>query len=199
MAVAVDQRLAGNGRQRQPKAPGLSLANQKLLEQQSVRTDFFRGGVGAQRKQFVAKSQKTARLQADDGYAAQRERRIGGDQPIEFGARTVNEARREKGPPAAQRPAVIQGPWDVDAVSALDQHAYRGIEIFALIGAVEGVGKQHDFATVGWADGVDVGSEYIAAPPRQRALRADAGEFFQQPAQQRTAITQVGEPRKARH
>jgi hypothetical protein len=58
----------------------------------------------------------------------------------------------------------------VDTVSAFDQHAQRGVEIFTLIDAVEGVGKQHDFAAVGWTDGVDVGLEYIAPPLWQCAL-----------------------------
>ncbi len=31
-------------------------------------------------------------------------------------------------------------------VAALDQHAQRRIEILALIGAIESVGKQHDLA-----------------------------------------------------
>jgi hypothetical protein len=118
------------------------------------------------------------RLQTDDGDAPQCEWREGRDQPVEFGACVVDQTRGEKRPPAAQRPTAIRGLWDVHAVSAFDQHTQRGVEIFALVGTVEGVDKQHDFTAIGCADRVDVGSEYVAPPPRQCALRADAGEFF---------------------
>ena len=39
MAVAVNQRFARHGAKRQFQAAGLRLANQKFLEQQSVRAD----------------------------------------------------------------------------------------------------------------------------------------------------------------
>ena len=38
------------------------------------------------------------------------------------------------------------------AIAAFDQHPQRGVEIFALIGAIEGVGKQHDLAPIGRAE-----------------------------------------------
>ena len=66
---------------------GRGLAHQKLLEQQRLRADAFRGLIGAQRQQFVAQRQQAARLQADDRHAARGERRVGRDQPVEFGAR----------------------------------------------------------------------------------------------------------------
>ncbi len=41
VAVAMHQRLAGDGAERQPQAAGLGLANQKLLEQQRLCADAF--------------------------------------------------------------------------------------------------------------------------------------------------------------
>ena len=188
----------GDRSERQGEAAGLGLAHQKLLEQQRMRADAFGGVVRSQRQQFVAQRQQATRLQPDDRHAARGERRVGRDQPVEFGAGVIDQASREKGSAAAQRPAVICGPWNVDAVSGLDQHAQRGVEIFALIGAVEGVGEQHDFAAIGRADRFGVRPEYIAPPLRQRALRADAGEFLEQPSQQRAFVAKIGERGEAR-
>src|ERR1700712_4072632 len=101
MAVAVDEGFSGDRTERQSQPPGLGFANQELFEQKRLRANDFRTLVGAQRKQFVAKRQQTARLQSDDRYAALRERRIGETQPIELGAGVIDQARREKGPPAA--------------------------------------------------------------------------------------------------
>ena len=68
----------------------------------------------------------------------------------------IDQAGRKKRPTAAQRPAPIRGLRDMDAVSGLDQHTQRGVEIFALIGAIEGVGEQHDLAAIGRAGRLDV-------------------------------------------
>ena len=65
----------------------------------------------------------------------------------------------------------------MDAVAAFDQHAQRRIEVFALIGAVEGIGEQHDLAAIGRADRLGVGLEYIAPPLRQRALALMPANF----------------------
>src|SRR4030081_2061128 len=126
MAVAVHQGFAGDSGELQPQAAGPGLANQKFLEQERVRADAFGGFVGAQRKQLVAERQQTTGLQTDDGYAAQSERRVSGDQPIELTAGVIDQPRREKGPPAAQWPAAIRGLWHMDAVSVFDQLALRG-------------------------------------------------------------------------
>ena len=92
MAVAVNQRFCRHGAQRQPQAAGLRLANQKFLDQQRMRADASGVAVGAQREQFVAERQKTARLQSDDRHAACGERREGPDQPVQFLARLVDQA-----------------------------------------------------------------------------------------------------------
>ena len=63
MAVAVNQRFARHGAERQFQAAGFRLANQKFLEQQCVRADALGFVVRAEREQFVAKRQETARLQ----------------------------------------------------------------------------------------------------------------------------------------
>ena len=75
---------------------------------------------------------------------------------------------------------MVHGFGHVDAVSRFDQHPQRGVEIFALIGAIESVGEQHDFAAIFRPGGLAAGFEHIATPFRQGALRADAGEFFEQ-------------------
>ena len=144
--------FGGDRTERQPQPAGLGLAHQKFLEQQRVRADVFRGSIGTQREQLVAQGQQTARLQPDDGHAARRERRIGRNQPIELRTRLVDQPRREERPPAAQRAAGIDGLRQMDAIAAFDQHAQRGVEIFAFIGAVESVGEQHDFAAIGRPD-----------------------------------------------
>ena len=86
----------------------------------------------------------------------------------------------------------------MDAIAARDQHAQRGVEIFALIGAIEGVGEQHDFAAVGRADRLGVGLEHVAPPCRQRAPGADAGEFLEQLSQQGAVVAPIGERGEAR-
>jgi len=60
-----------------------------------MRRDRFRGLVRAQREQLVAQRQQTTRLQADDRHAARGERRVGRNQPVELGARLVDQARIE--------------------------------------------------------------------------------------------------------
>jgi hypothetical protein len=84
----------------------------------------------------------------------------------------------------------------MDAIAALDQHAQRGLEIFALIGTVERVGKQDDFAAVFRPGGIH-GLEHVAPERGQGALRADPGEFFEQSPKQRTAVAPIGKRRKA--
>ncbi len=82
----------------------------------------------------------------------------------------IDQPCREEGPPAAQRPAMVRGLWNVDAISAGDQNAQRGVEVFALVGAVEGVGEQHDLVSAGGAKDVTRGLEHIAPP--SLAMRA---------------------------
>ena len=81
----------------------------------------------------------------------------------------------------------------MDAVAACDQNAKCGVEVFPFIGAVEGICEQQDFATVNRAHRVSIGFEHIASPFRQLALCTDAGEFFEQPSQQRAVVAPVGE------
>ena len=96
--------FAGDSAERQLQAAGLGLAHQKFLEQQRMRADALGVVVGAQREQFVAQRQQAARLQPDDRHAARGERRVGRDQPVQFGARLIDQAGRKERPPAAQRP-----------------------------------------------------------------------------------------------
>ncbi len=85
----------------------------------------------------------------------------------------------------------------MDAIAALGEHAQRGLEIFPLIGTIERVGKQHDFAAA-FGPGHVCGPEHIAPERGQGALRADPGELFEQPAQQWAVVTPIGKRRKAR-
>src|SRR5436305_4310431 len=86
----------------------------------------------------------------------------------------------------------------MDPVTSGDQHAERGLEVFALKGAVESVDEQHDLASIRRADSLAVGPEYVAPPRRQRTLGADAGVFLEQPSQQGAAVAPIGEWGKLR-
>ncbi len=79
------------------------------------------------------------------------------------------------------------------AISAFDQNTQGGVEILALIGAIERIGEQHDLMAVCGADDFSVGLEHVAAEGGQGALRADAGKLLEQRTQQRTVIAPVGE------
>ena len=70
------------------------------------------------------------------------------------------------------------------AIAACDEHAQRGVEILALVSAVEGVGEQHDLMAVGRADDLGIAVEGVAAERGQRAFGADAGGLLEQRAQQ---------------
>ena len=187
-----------DGAERQRRRPASASRTRNSSNSSACALTLLAVVVRSQRQQFVAQRQQAARLQPDDRHAARGERRVGRDQPVEFGARMIDQPGREKGSAAAQRPAAIRGLWHVDAVSGLDQHAQRGVEIFALIGAIESVGEQHDFAAIGRADRLDVGLEHIAPPFRQSALRADPCELLEQSSQQRAAVAKIGERREAR-
>ena len=69
------------------------------------------------------------------------------------------------------------------AISAFNQNTQGGVEIFALIGAVEGIGEQHDLVAMCRAEDLSVGLEHIAAERGQGAFRADAGKFLEQRTQ----------------
>ena len=86
----------------------------------------------------------------------------------------------------------------MDTISARDQHAQRGVEIFALIGAVESIGEQHDLAPLRRADRPGLNREHVAPPFRQRTLRVDTGDFLEQTSQQRAVVAPIGERREAR-
>ena len=66
------------------------------------------------------------------------------------------------------------------AISAFNQNPQGGVEIFALIDAVEGVGEQHDLMAICGAEDLGVGLEHVAAERGQGALRADAGKLLEQ-------------------
>ena len=148
-----------------------------------MRADALGIVVRAQREQFVAKRQQTARLQPDDRHAARRERRVGRDQPVQFAARLFDQTGREECPPATQRTGAVDGPRNMNAISAFDQHPQGGVEILALIGAVEGIGEQHDLMAIGGAEDLRVGLEHVAAERGQGAFRADAGKLLEQRTQ----------------
>jgi len=99
----MNQCFGGDWAERQPQATGLRLAYQKLLEQQRMRADAFGVVVGTERKQLVAERQKATWLQSDDRHAAYGERREGPDQPVQFLACLIDQAGREKRPPAIRR------------------------------------------------------------------------------------------------
>src|SRR6476620_11112580 len=112
MTMSMNQRFARHGAERQLQAAGLRFANQKLLEQQSVRADAFGLVVGTQREQFVAKRQETTRLEPHDWHAARCEWRVGRDQTVEFAARLLDKACREKCPPATQWTGTVDRSWN---------------------------------------------------------------------------------------
>src|SRR4051812_40134755 len=173
MAVAVNQRFARDGAERKFQAAGFRLANQKFLEQQSMRADAFGLVVRAQREQFVAKCQEATRLQPDDRHAARREWCVGRDQTIQLAARLFDEACGEECPPATQRSGAVDRSWNMYAISAFNQHTHRGVEILTLIDAVEGIGEQHDLMAIYEAKHLSVDLEYVAAKCGQGAFRAD--------------------------
>jgi hypothetical protein len=65
----------------------------------------------------------------------------------------------------------------MNAIAAFDKHAQRGVEIFAFIGTIEGIGEQHDLAAVLGAERDTARREHVAAEFRQVALGADAGNL----------------------
>ena len=95
----------------------------------------------------------------------------------------IDQARREESASATQRTALVGRPRNVHAVSAGDQNFKRGVEVFALISAVEGVSEQHHFMPIRAPEYFAFGREHIAPPFRQRALGADAGDALEQRAQ----------------
>src|SRR6202021_3180669 len=127
--------------------------------------------------------QQTTRLKSYDRNAAHGERRKGRDQSIQLVTGVIDKACGEESAPATQRTALIGWPRNVHAVSAGDQHLERGVEIFALVSAVEGVSEQNDFMPIRSADNFAFGREHVAPPFRQRALGADPGDALEQRAQ----------------
>src|SRR5580704_2434214 len=138
-----------------------------------MRADGFGSVVLAQRQQLVAQREQAAWLEANDRNAARRERRVGLHQPVKLGSGLIDETRREEGAPAAEWTASAGRLRHMDAIAAFDQYAQRGVEILALVIAVEGVGEQHDLAAVGRAEGLGVHAERIAPERGQSALGAD--------------------------
>src|SRR5205807_6851776 len=95
-------------------------------------------------------------------------------------------------PSATQWTGAVDRARNVDAIPTLDQYPQGGVEILALIGAVEGIGEQHDLMAIGGAEDLRVGLEHVAAERGQGALRADAGKLLEQRTQQRTVVAPVG-------
>src|SRR5690348_11997425 len=133
------QRVGAERAEPQLQPAGLGLAHQEFLEQQSVRADGFCSIVLAQRQQLVTEREQAAWLETDDWHAARRECRVGRNQAVELGAGLVDETGRKEGASAAERTAATRGLRDMHAIAALDQHAQRSIEVFALVGAIKSV------------------------------------------------------------
>ena len=84
------------------------------------------------------------------------------------------------------------------AIVAGREHAQRCVEVFALIDPLEGVGKQNDLTTGLWSNRFGRRHEYVAAEGGQGTARADAGEALEQLSQERAAVAQIHQRRKAR-
>jgi len=54
----------------------------------------------------------------------------------------------------------------VNAVSAFGQHADRGVEVFPLVAAIEGIGEQDDLAAINRPDGLGARFKRVAAERR---------------------------------
>ena len=123
------------------------------------------------------------------------------DHALGLAPRLVDLADRQEGAAAAERALrAVRGLRDVHRVAGGAQHRHGGVEVLALEVAVEGVGEQDDLAPLSSAppralptlpgkrgSGVGRVVEHIAAPLRQRAARAEAGETLGQSLQHRIA------------
>ena len=126
---------------RQFQPASLGLAHQKFLEQQCTRADRLGVIVRAQRRQFIAQSEQTTRLQAHNRHAAHGERGVGVHQPRQLFACLIDEPCGEERAPTTKGPAAVSGLRNVNAIAAFDQYAQRCIEVFAFVGTIEGIGE----------------------------------------------------------
>ena len=144
MAMAVQESPFFRRHERQVELARGGLARQKFLEQQRAACDLARRFAFQQRRYFVAEAEQAARLQSDDRRIGRGERRQRGERPFHFPARFVHLADGEKGAAAAERARAFNRLCHRDAISAGGKHRERGVDIFALEIAIEGVGEQDD-------------------------------------------------------
>src|SRR5262249_56952324 len=82
---------------------------------------------------------------AGEGNGGREEGGGRGPATLRLARRLVDEPDREKGAPAAERPAAAVGRFrQMHRITAGGEHGERGLDVLRLEVAVEGVGKEHD-------------------------------------------------------
>jgi len=149
-----------------------------------------------ERRDFVAKAEHAARLEADKGNCVLEERGERSHTALSLAPRLVDEPDCEEGAPAAERPPSAVGRFrQMHRIAAGGEHGERGLDVLRLEVAVEGVGKEHDrpwFRCAGKARWL---APCIGTPARQAPPRAQARVALRPLPQARRVIAQVGEPR----
>src|ERR1700726_4963809 len=141
MAMAVQQRALGDGRERQAEAAGLHLAREKLLKHQGLFSELAPRFPGDDPRDLVAEAEQAARLEPDDRYAAREVWRERGQHPLRLMQRFVHLADRQERAAAAQRPAAVRRRCDVHAIAAGGEHRERSVDGLALEVTVKGINK----------------------------------------------------------
>src|SRR6185312_11650344 len=104
---------------------------------------------------------------ADDRHAALGEGNKRGHAAGGFRLGLADEAGGQEGAAAAQWARVAGAArGEMHAVARARQYGQGGIEIFALVVAVEGIGEKHHFAALRRPDGAYFRSEIIPPPAR---------------------------------
>ena len=197
MTVAVDQRLAGDRCKRQAEPAVRRLGAEKLLEQESLRRELARLGILAQRQHFIAKGQKAARLEADNGHAAFDEwhrapRPSGRVRALALATRPADRNVRPQ--QSGRRLSAGLGRWTRYPAAVSTRSAASRFSRSKL--AVERIGEQDDFPAAFRPDRNVRGSKHITAPFRQIPARADPDELLRQAARRsRAGVAQIGERR----
>ena len=199
VAMAVQDRLLGDRRERQIEPPGLRLARQELLEQEGMRREALRRRPGQQRGELVAEGR--AGSSARGRRPARRARRTARSAASTRSASAAPRRRaRPTGTCGRSRAAAppFGGRRHVHAVAAGAEHGERRVEVLALEIAIERVGEEHDLAPVRRADR---GCRLAKRSDRQRgrarrALKPASASDSRGGARQ--AVAQVHQPGHAR-
>src|SRR5262249_26881944 len=107
--MAVQQRAGGNRRERQIEAARLGLAGEEFLERQGVRGETPGTLILHDRRDLVAEAEDAARFEAHHRHAARDEWIECRERTLDFFARLVHLADREKRAAAAEWPREAVG------------------------------------------------------------------------------------------